>query len=88
MAGPSGTGISTGKRLAHGVEHEAEHRVAGRIAGLGVSSPIVWGDQVFVTYQVGAGTLREGRHPTFVQEGNPADAGETPLGGARAASSG
>jgi outer membrane protein assembly factor BamB len=38
---------------------------------------------VFVTYQLGAGTLRQGRHPTFVQDGNPADAGETPLGGAR-----
>jgi outer membrane protein assembly factor BamB len=38
---------------------------------------------VFVTYQRGSGSLRQGRHPTFVQEGNPADAGETPLGGAR-----
>jgi outer membrane protein assembly factor BamB len=38
---------------------------------------------VFVTYQLGAGTLRQGRHPTFVQEGNPADAGETPIGGSR-----
>ncbi|MEX2262977.1 MAG: PQQ-binding-like beta-propeller repeat protein [Bryobacteraceae bacterium] len=54
------------------------------LPGLGVSSPIVWGNQVFVTYQLGAGALRQGRHPTFVQEGNPADAGETPLGGARA----
>ena len=53
------------------------------LAGLGVSSPIVWGNQVFVTYQLGSGTLRQGRHPTFVQEGNPADLGETPLGGAR-----
>jgi outer membrane protein assembly factor BamB len=44
---------------------------------------VVWDDQVFVTYQLGAGTLRQGRHPTFVQEGNPAEAGETPLGGAR-----
>ena len=34
-------------------------------------------------HQLGSGTLRQGRHPTFVQEGNPADSGETPLGGAR-----
>jgi outer membrane protein assembly factor BamB len=38
---------------------------------------------VFVTYQVGAGALRAGRHPTFVQGSDPAAAGEVPLGGAR-----
>ena len=81
--GPLGTGISTEKGLP--TEWSIKQNVAWRaeLAGLGVSSPVVWGNQVFVTYQVGAGTLRQGRHPTFVQEGNPADAGETPLGGAR-----
>jgi outer membrane protein assembly factor BamB len=54
-----------------------------KLAGLGVSSPVVWGDRVFVTYQIGAGAFRQGNHPTFVQDGNPAAAGETPLGGAR-----
>jgi outer membrane protein assembly factor BamB len=81
--GPLGTGISTEKGLA--TEWSAKQNVAWRaeLSGLGVSSPVVWGNQVFVTYQIGAGTLRKGNHPTFVQEGNPADAGETPLGGAR-----
>jgi outer membrane protein assembly factor BamB len=81
--GPMGTGVSTEKSLP--TEWSMKQNVAWRseLAGLGVSSPVVWGNQVFVTYQVGAGTLRQGRHPTFVQEGNPADAGETPLGGAR-----
>jgi outer membrane protein assembly factor BamB len=81
--GPLGTGVSTEKGLP--TEWSTKQNVAWRaeLAGLGVSSPIVWGNQVFVTYQLGAGTLRQGRHPTFVQEGNPADAGETPLGGAR-----
>jgi outer membrane protein assembly factor BamB len=81
--GPLGTGISTEKGLP--TEWGMKQNVAWRseLAGLGVSSPVVWGDHVFVTYQLGAGTLRQGRHPTFVQEGNPADAGETPLGGAR-----
>jgi outer membrane protein assembly factor BamB len=83
--GPLGTGISTEKGLP--TEWSPKQNVAWQVelAGLGVSSPIVWGNQLFVTYQVGAGALRQGRHPTFVQEGNPADAGETPLGGTRAA---
>jgi outer membrane protein assembly factor BamB len=81
--GPLGTGVSTEKNLP--TEWSRNQNIAWRteLGGLGVSSPVVWGNQVFVTYQRGAGTLRQGRHPTFVQEGNPADAGETPLGGAR-----
>src|SRR5215204_278935 len=81
--GPLGTGLSTEKGVP--TEWSVKQNVAWRseLAGLGVSSLIVWGNQVFVTYQLGAGTLRQGRHPTFVQEGNPADAGETPLGGTR-----
>lgn len=84
--GPFGTGVSTEKGLP--AEWSRDQNIAWRthLPGLGVSSPVVWGDRVFVTYQMGAGALRQGRHPTFVQEGNPADAGETPLGGARAQS--
>lgn len=83
--GPFGTGVSTEKGLP--TEWSRQQNIAWRaqLGGLGVSSPVVWGDYVFVTYQTGASALRQGRHPTFVQEGNPADAGETPLGGARAA---
>ena len=83
--GPSGTGVSPDKGVR--VTWSNDENVAWRaeLGGLGVSSPIVWGERVFVTYQTGAGGLRQGRHPTFVQEGNPADLGETPLGGARAA---
>jgi outer membrane protein assembly factor BamB len=81
--GPAGTGISTEKGLP--VEWSRDQNIAWRAAlpGLGVSSPVVWGDRVFVTYQLGAGALRTGRHPTFVQDGNPAEQGETPIGGAR-----
>ncbi len=51
------------------------------VRGLGISSPIVWGDQVFVTSQIGRGARRAGNHPTLVQGGNPAEAGERALGG-------
>ena len=81
--GPLGTGVSNEKGLP--TEWSTTQNVAWRaeFPGLGVSSPIVWGNHVFVTYQFGAGGLRQGRHPTFIQEGNPADAGETPIGGSR-----
>jgi outer membrane protein assembly factor BamB len=48
------------------------------LAGLGVSSPIVAGDLVFVTSQAGSGVVRPG--PRLVQGGNPLEAGERPLG--------
>lgn len=81
--GPNGAGTSAEKGLP--VEWSRDRNVAWRakLPGLGASSPVVWGDKVFVTYQVGAGALRSGPHPTFVTEGNPADQGETPIGGAR-----
>ena len=83
--GPLGTGVSPEKGVP--TEWSPTQNIAWRsqLGGLGVSSPVVWGDRVFVTYQVGSGALRAGRHPTFVQEGNPADQGETPIGGARPA---
>ena len=55
------------------------------IGGLGVSTPIVVGDRVFVTSQLGSGVRREGNHPRLVQGGNAAQAGERALGGERAA---
>src|SRR5678816_2394425 len=78
--GPLGTGVSPEKGVP--TEWSPTQNIAWRaqLGGLGVSSPVVWGDRVFVTYQVGSGALRGGRHPSFVQEGNPADQGETPIG--------
>src|SRR5688572_25048112 len=52
--GPSGHAISTEQRLP--VTWDVKRNVAWRasLAGLGTSSPIVWGDRVFVTSQIGA----------------------------------
>jgi outer membrane protein assembly factor BamB len=58
------------------------------VRGLGISSPIVWGNRVFVTSQIGRSARRAGNHPTLVQGGNPAGAGERALGGAAEAASG
>lgn len=76
--GPAASGVSSEKGLpvrwsdAEGVAWKAPVR------GLGISSPIVWGDLVFVTSQAGTGVARSG--PRLVQSGNPLDAGERPLG--------
>jgi outer membrane protein assembly factor BamB len=78
--GPTSTGISPETGLP--VKWSDTEGVAWKapIRGLGISSPIVWGDRVFVTSQVGSGVARSG--PRLVQGGDPADAGERALGGA------
>jgi outer membrane protein assembly factor BamB len=48
------------------------------VRGLGISSPIVWGDRVFVTSQIGSGESRPG--PRLYQEGDASAAGERRLG--------
>jgi hypothetical protein len=81
--GPLGTGGSPETGLP--TEWSAGTSIAWKapLRGLGVSSPIVWAGQVFVTYQIGANALRPGRHPSLVQNGDPVAAGEVPLGGKR-----
>jgi outer membrane protein assembly factor BamB len=77
--GPDGTGVSAERALPlHWTEKEG---VAWRtpLGGTGVSSPIVWGDRVFVTSQAGSGVRREGNHPTLVQGGGAKEAGERAL---------
>lgn len=58
------------------------------LAGLGVSSPIVWGDRVFVTSQAGRSPLSPGSHPTLAGGRDQPAEMERPLGGARAEAAG
>ena len=51
------------------VERDQERRLEGAAGGLGVSSPIVVGDRVYVTSQVGAGVRQPGNHPRLAQGG-------------------
>ena len=82
--GPSGTGTTDETNLP--VTWSATENVAWKapITGLGVSSPIVTGDLVVVTSQVGDSTRRAGNHPRLVQGGDAEAAGERALGVARA----
>jgi outer membrane protein assembly factor BamB len=77
--GPSGTGTTPETKLPE--KWSATENVAWRmpLAGLGVSSPIVSGNTVIVTSQIGSGVRSPGNHPRLVQGGNAASAGERAL---------
>ena len=78
--GPLASGVSKEEKLP--VKWSDTENVTWKVPvnGLGISSPIVWGNLVIVTSQAGSGTVRQG--PRLVQGGNPLEAGERPLGDA------
>src|SRR6186713_1720267 len=78
--GPSASGVSaeTGLPTTWSTTEGIAWKAA--IRGLGVSSPIVWGDRVFVTSQVGSGGSRQG--PRLAQGADAATGAERSLGGA------
>jgi outer membrane protein assembly factor BamB len=80
--GPVSTGVSTERSLP--TTWSATENIAWKaaIAGVGISTPIVSGDRLFVTSQLGAGVSRQG--PRLVQGGDAAAMGERALGGGRA----
>lgn len=82
--GPSSTGVSPEAGLPERWSDTENVAWKSPVRGLGISSPIVWGDQIFVTSQIGRSARRPGSHPTLVQGGNPAESGERALGGGSA----
>lgn len=82
--GPLGTGVSPEKNLP--TRWSASENIAWKapIAGVGVSSPVVAADLVFVTSQAGAGVRRAGNHPRLAQ-GEAETLGERALDVSRAA---
>jgi outer membrane protein assembly factor BamB len=81
--GPEATGVSAERTLP--TRWSATENVAWKapIAGVGISTPIVSGDRVFVTSQIGAGVSRQG--PRLVQGADAAAMGERALGSGRSA---
>lgn len=77
--GPAGTGVSSEPGLPE--RWSASENIAWRVAlgGLGVSSPIVSGDRVFVTSQLGSGASQLGPR---LGQGADASPGERSLGSA------
>ena len=76
--GPAASGVSAETGLPS--KWSATEGIAWKapIRGLGVSSPIVWGNRVFVTSQVGSGESRQG--PRLAQGAEAAALGERSLG--------
>ena len=85
--GPLGSGVSPETGLPD--RWSATENVAwkARLAGVGVSSPIVSGDYVYVTSQVGAGVRQPGNHPRLAQGGSASGSGERALESAAAGGS-
>ncbi len=64
--GPAGSGVSSETVLPEKwTAGDARWKVG--LAGSGASSPIVWGDLVVVTSQIGKARLRPGSHPTLAR---------------------
>lgn len=76
--GPAASGSSSEQGLP--VRWSDTENIAWKasLPGLGISSPIVSGNLVFVTSQAGTGAVLPG--PRLVQGANPLEAGERPLG--------
>jgi hypothetical protein len=79
--GPNGTGVSSETRLPETWSDKSNVAWRTPLAGVGVSSPIVWGDRVFVTSQVGAGSSSVG--PRLGQGADRSDAERSLSGAAR-----
>jgi outer membrane protein assembly factor BamB len=82
--GPSSQGISDDTPLP--TTWSASENLAWRadLAGLGTSSPIVWGDRVIVTSQVGRSERAgDGAHPQLARDERALAEREQPIGGGR-----
>ncbi len=77
--GPFGTGVSNETGLP--LRWSATTNIAwtAALSGQGVSTPIVTGERVIVTSQIGTGVRRPGNHPRLVQGGDATAAGERAL---------
>jgi outer membrane protein assembly factor BamB len=78
--GPAGTGASVETGLPRTWSDTSNVAWRTRLGGVGVSSPIVWGDSVFVTSQVGTGVSRQG--PRLGQGGSASPAERSLASGA------
>jgi outer membrane protein assembly factor BamB len=86
--GPSGLGVSAESPLPTTWSERENIAWSVALRGLGSSSPIVWGDQVFVTSQIGRMPLSGGPHPALARDDAALVAREQPLGGRRGEPSG
>jgi outer membrane protein assembly factor BamB len=79
--GPSSNGISGESGLPE--RWGATENIAWKasLAGLGASSPIVWGDKIFVTSQTGTVPVQQGMKPQLARDDQDLASRENPIGG-------
>jgi hypothetical protein len=71
--GPSASGVTGEQNLPERWSKTENIAWKAPLDGLGISSPIVWSNRVFVTSQRGNGVVQQG--PRLMQAGNAAEAG-------------
>ena len=79
--GPGDTGVSPESNLPSTWSDTENVAWRVKLRGLGVSTPIVWGDRIFITSQEGNVAERGGSHPTLVTGAELQAVGEKTLGG-------
>ncbi|MGB2713893.1 MAG: PQQ-binding-like beta-propeller repeat protein [Vicinamibacterales bacterium] len=80
--GPSARGVAPASNLPTTWSKSENVSWSAALGGLGSSSPIVWGDQVFVTSQIGRLSL-SGSHPMLARDDAALVSREKPIGGRR-----
>jgi outer membrane protein assembly factor BamB len=78
--GPVASGVSSETGLPLKWSDSENVAWKAKLGGTGVSSPIVWGDQVFVTSQIGTGQSRVGPRLGQGQDANAAERGLSKTG--------
>jgi outer membrane protein assembly factor BamB len=81
--GPEGRGVSAESGLPAQWSERENIAWKASLAGLGASSPIVWGDRVIVTSQAGDATVARGSHPQLARDDQSLARNEAPIGGRR-----
>ena len=82
--GPASQGLSAERDLPVAWSDPDGVAWKASLAGLGVSSPIVWGDRVIVTSQIGATPVAgRGAHPLLARDDRSLAERETAIGGRR-----
>jgi outer membrane protein assembly factor BamB len=79
--GPSGNGISSGVGLPSHWSPTENIKWKSSLAGLGASSPIVFGDRIFVTSQKGVVPISKGMQPQLARDDQSLASQENPIGG-------
>ena len=81
--GPSSNGVSSETNVPERWSADSNIVWKASLAGLGGSSPIVMGNRVFVTSQIGTADVRGGSHPQLARDDSSLVVKENPMGGRR-----